>query len=204
MKEVILESNIVLKVPTDYEVDLTLGKDLVNFCRNNRPHVYNKTAIVTNKDYGQLGFELLGLGTTNHVCFIESTDLDLEMHKQIANDFSLSYHVSGYVSTDLKNINEENKFDLVVGQIPTVDNFLEHIDFFTFVKNNMNLTGDMYLIEPKDTNLLRMCAEKYGMIYKGTFNSKNWALMYFKQTHDAETKESKLKLPNFLSSKYTV
>ena len=182
-KIVELQSNINLKVPLDFNIDLNLGIDLVKFIKTNNMRVSKRTALVAN-DYGHLGFETLCLGTTNSISYISNNNEMLEVINQVAYDAFIPFNVRNELTEDILNYNTEEKFDMAIGIIPTVDNFMEHIHFCKFVLENVDKLGDVYLIEKTDNKLLKACLVKNGLNYESTYSSENFYIHYLKLQHD--------------------
>lgn len=104
--------------------------------------------------FGSIGFDMLGLGVTNRVVFVDTDENSVLTCLETAKQNSVLFYTSGYALDSISDLPEEEKYDVIIA---TLNGDKEkYKDFFQHIHKFMTLYADIYLIEPTDDSSLKV------------------------------------------------
>jgi hypothetical protein len=125
-------------------------------------HVKVDKVLVCNRvlDYcpgfGSVGFDMLGLGVTNNVVFVDTDENPVLNCLETAKQNSVLFYTTGYSIDTIADLPDTEKYDIIVANMGGFEkNKEKYLDFFSNIYNYMTLYADIYLIEDEDNNRLK-------------------------------------------------
>lgn len=137
--------------------------------------------------YGCVGFDMLALGVTNHIVFVDTDEDPVTNCLEIAKNNSVLFYTTGYGIDTISDLPDEEKYDIIVA---TLHNQPEEklIDFFQHIYKYMTKYADIYLICPEENKKLKNSdyIELNNVYFVTTFKLEDKTMMHFKLCHDTK------------------
>lgn len=112
------------------------------------------TVLEYRPGYGSIGFDMLGLGATNRVVFVDTDENSVLTCLETAKNNSVLFYTTGYAIDSIGDLPEQDKYDVIIA---TLDGKPERYqDFFEHIHKFMSLYADIYLVEDEDVPELKM------------------------------------------------
>lgn len=111
--------------------------------------------------YGSIGFDMLALGVTNKVVFVDTDENSVLTCLETAKNNSVLFYTAGYAIDSIEDLPEQDKYDVIVA---TLDGKPEkYQDFFQHIHKVMSLYADIYLIENEDNPELKISNPSFSL-----------------------------------------
>lgn len=137
--------------------------------------------------FGSIGFDMLGLGVTNNIVFVDIDENPVLNCLETAKQNSVLFYTTGYSIDSIADLPETEKYDIIVATMGGFENKQQkYIDFFSNIHQYMTLYADIYLVEKEDnprlktTNPLLLLKDIY---YVKSFQLEDKTIMQFKLCH---------------------
>jgi len=134
-----LKSGIMIKHPKKIDGGgLYFRDDLIEVIKKTGKYVYNR-GFEWCAGFGVLGYEMLGLGICNYIVFSDMFEPAIENCKQTAKNNNLSNYVTTYLTPNIADIPDSEKWDLVISNPPHSD-----ITYEDFKADMLNKNSEMF------------------------------------------------------------
>lgn len=181
---VILTSNV--KCVFDPKFDNgnhVLSGDLAKIVKENKVFVCNRILDYC-PGYGSVGLDMLALGVTNHVTFVDTDEKPVLNCLETSKNNSILFHTTGYGIDSISDLPEEEKYDVIIATMQGVES--KYIDFFANIFKYCTIYADIYLIENKDIPKFK---DSNHILLKNLYFLKSFPLqgkviMHYKLSHD--------------------
>jgi len=134
--------------------------------------------------YGSIGLDMLALGATNHVVFVDTDEKPVLNCLETSKNHSILFHTTGYSIDSIADLPEDEKYDVIVA---TMNNNVDKMkDFFEHIYKYSTIYGDIYLIESEDndkiknSNFIRL----NNIYYVKSFPLEGKFVMHYKLMHE--------------------
>lgn len=112
------------------------------------------TVLEYRPGYGSIGFDMLGLGTTNKVVFVDTDENSVLTCLETAKNNSVLFYTAGYAIDSIGDLPEQDKYDVIIATLEGKQE--RYQDFFAHIHKFMSLYADIYLVEDEDVPELKM------------------------------------------------
>lgn len=160
-----------------------LSADLAKIVKENKVYVLNRVLDYC-PGYGSIGLDMLALGVTNHVVFVDMDEKSVLSCLETSKNNSILFHTTGYGVDTIADLPDEEKYDVVVATMQGDSKKYE--DFFTNIYKYLSIYADIYLIEPNDNPLLKNSdnIKLKNVYYVQSFPLNGKVIMHYKLSHD--------------------
>lgn len=160
-----------------------LSADLANLVKENKVFVCNKILDYC-PGYGSVGLDMLALGATNHVVFVDTDEQPVLSCLETSKNSSILFHTSGYGIDSISDLPEEEKYDVVVATMQGKTE--KYIDFFANIYKYLTIYADVYLIEDKDIPDIKNSnkIDLKNVYYVKSFPLNGKVIMHYKLSHE--------------------
>jgi len=134
--------------------------------------------------YGSVGLDMLALGTTNHVVFVDTDENPVLSCLETSKNHSILFHTTGYCIDTIADLPETEKYDVIIA---TMNNNLEKMkDFFEHIYKYSTIYGDIYLIEDQDNDKIKNSNFLHlnNVYFVKSFTFEGKTIMHFKLSHE--------------------
>jgi len=164
----------------------TLSGELAEHVKEDKVFVCNRILDYC-PGFGSVGFDMLGLGVTNNIVFVDTDENPVLNCLETAKQNSVLFYTTGYSIDSIADLPESEKYDIIVATMGGFDNNQsKYVDFFSSIHNYMTLYADIYLVEKEDnprlktTNPLLLLKDVY---YVKSLQLADKTVMHFKLCH---------------------
>jgi len=164
----------------------TISDELAEYVKQDKVFVCNRILDYC-PGFGSIGFDMLGLGVTNNIVFVDTDENPVLNCLETAKQNSVLFYTTGYSIDSIADLPESEKYDIIVATIGGFDNNQQkYVDFFANIHNYMTLYADVYLVEKEDnprlktTNPLLLLKDVY---YVKSLQLADKTVMHFKLCH---------------------
>lgn len=184
---VVLESNIrCIFDPKFDNGNQNISADLANIVKDEKVMACNRILDYC-PGYGCIGFDMLALGVTNHIVFVDTDESPILNCLETAKNNSVLFYTTGYGIDTIADLPEEEKYDIVVATLHNQSK--EKLqDFFLHIHRYMTKYADIYLVEPNLNAKLKNSdyIELKNVYYVTSFDLQDKTIMHFKLCHDTK------------------
>jgi hypothetical protein len=134
--------------------------------------------------YGSIGLDMLALGTTNHVVFVDTTEHTVLNCLETSKNHSILFHTTGYCIDTIADLPENEKYDVIVATMNNDEDKMK--DFFEHIYKYCTIHADIYLIESKDNDKIKNSnyMNLNNIYYIKSFTLEGKVVMHYKLNHD--------------------
>lgn len=157
----------------------TLSAELAEIIKENNIYVC-KRILDYCPGYGSIGLDMLALGTTNHVVFVDTIEDSVLCSLENAKLNSILFYTTGYCIDTIADLPETEKYEVVVA---TINSQEKYQDFFMNIYKYLTLYADVFLIEDKD-NFAKSNEKLNNIYYVKSFPLGDKMIMHYKLSHD--------------------